>query len=173
MIAFCRLNVNSATKFDEMVPVDGFGFVGLVGMIDPPKKEVKQAIDECKIAGVRVLMVTGDHPATALAIAKQVGIVTDDQATFFNQDREETKEDVDLEASRARPLVVKGADIPSFTSETWDWVIEHKEVVFARTLPEQKMLIVQEFQKRKHYVSVTGDGVNDAPALRQVNFSHF
>jgi len=114
-------------------------FLGLVGMIDPPRDEVIDAIKTCKRAGIRVIMITGDHEKTALAIAEKVGIETQGALTGSRLDE---IEDSELEAILT--------DIS----------------VFARTSPEHKLKIVQHLQKRGEVVAVTGDGINDAPALR-------
>ena len=114
-------------------------FLGLVGMIDPPRDEVIDAIKTCNRAGIRVIMITGDHEKTALAIAKKVGIETESVLTGSKLDE---IEDSELEASLE--------DVS----------------VFARTSPEHKFKIVQHLQKRGEIVAVTGDGINDAPALK-------
>ncbi|MCE7874428.1 HAD family hydrolase [bacterium CPR1] len=113
--------------------------VALVGMVDPLRPEVPDAVAACKQAGVRVIMVTGDHPVTALAISRQLGLAE-------------------------RPdEVISGSELKN-PEEALDRVR-----VFARTAPEQKLEIVQAAQSKGHFVAVTGDGVNDAPALRAAN----
>ena len=128
----------------EMEEVEsGLTFVGLVGMIDPPREEVPPAIKLCKKAGIRSVMVTGDHRLTAVAIAREIGMLEDET-----------------------PLsVLTGDDVSRMTDEDLDEAIEEVRV-FARVSPEHKMRIAQSLKRRGHIVAMTGDGVNDAPALK-------
>jgi len=118
-------------------------FVGLVGMIDPPRKEVPPAIRLCKQAGIRSVMVTGDHRLTAVAIAREIGLLEDEAAHS----------------------VLTGDDLSAMSDDDLDEVIEEVRV-FARVSPEHKMRIAQSLKRRGHIVAMTGDGVNDAPALK-------
>ncbi|MGD2201733.1 MAG: HAD-IC family P-type ATPase, partial [Candidatus Bathyarchaeota archaeon] len=118
-------------------------FVGLVGMIDPPRGEVPQAIDVCNQAGIKTVMVTGDHRLTAVAIAKQIGMLN-----------EETESSV-----------MTGEDLEEIDDEKLDVIIEEVSV-FARVSPEHKMRIARSLKNNGHIVAMTGDGVNDAPALK-------
>jgi sodium/potassium-transporting ATPase subunit alpha len=164
------------TDGNRNFPIDNLCFVGLVSLIDPPRVDVPDTITQCKEAGIKVIMVTGDHPSTATAIARMIGIVTQervdkvtkneditDNAPQFNTKSEKKK------FYKERAAVIRGADIPMFDANTWNAIDCYGEIVFARTTPEDKLKIVKEFQKRKHIVAVTGDGVNDAPALKQAN----
>lgn len=116
-------------------------FVGLVGLIDPPREEAKKAIEKCKSAGIKPVMITGDHVLTACAIAKELGI--------FN----------------AGDKAMTGAELSALSDEQLDERIESTSV-YARVSPEDKIRIVRAWQKKGKVVSMTGDGVNDAPALR-------
>ena len=116
-------------------------FVGLVGMMDPPRPEVRQAVDRCAGAGIRPVMITGDHKDTAVAIAKQLNIY------------------------RPGDKAIDGAGLDFLPQETLEEEIEAFSV-YARVTPEHKMRIVQAWQRRGHVVAMTGDGVNDAPALK-------
>ncbi len=118
-------------------------FVGLFAMIDPPRAEVKDAVALTKSAGIRTVMITGDHPLTAVEIARQLGISANGQ-------------------------VLTGAEIERISFEELKAVVENVNV-FARVSPEHKIKIVQALQERGQIVSMTGDGVNDAPALRRAN----
>ena len=116
-------------------------FLGLFGLNDPPRKEVKAAVASCHQAGIRPVMITGDHKATAVAIAKE------------------------LEICREGDLAITGAELDFMPQSLLEEDIERFSV-FARVSPEHKMRIVQAWQKRGHIVAMTGDGVNDAPALK-------
>lgn len=131
-------------------------FVGLFSLIDPPREGVPEAVAKCKRARIKVFMVTGDHPITAQAIAKQVGII--DQEHW--------------DAGKA--TVVKGDDIRTWMEmpagqqvQKWDEALSHEQIVWARVSPAHKLLIVENAQRRGEVVAVTGDGVNDAPALKK------
>ncbi|PTX50340.1 Ca2+-transporting ATPase [Melghirimyces profundicolus] len=116
-------------------------FVGLAGMIDPPREEVKEAIRTCRRAGIRTVMITGDHQTTAVAIARQLGILS------------------------KGGLTVNGGDISRMSDEEFE--SKAKDIqVYARVSPEHKLKIVKALQKEGHVVAMTGDGVNDAPAIK-------
>lgn len=116
-------------------------FMGLVGMIDPPREEAKAAVDVCRHAGIRPVMITGDHVVTASAIAKQLGILQ--------------------EGDRA----ITGVELDAMTDSELDEQVENISV-YARVSPENKIRIVKSWQRKGQVVSMTGDGVNDAPALK-------
>jgi Ca2+-transporting ATPase len=118
-------------------------FVGLAGMIDPPRPEVRNAIELCKQAGIKVIMLTGDHKLTAIAVAKDLGL---------------------LESSE----VLTGSELDKMSDEELEKRIENISV-FARVSPSHKLRIVKALQKKGHVVAVTGDGVNDAPALKKAD----
>ncbi len=118
-------------------------FLGLIGMIDPPRPEVKDAVQICKTAGIRPVMITGDHPLTAQNIARQLGISTEGH-------------------------VLSGRQLDELSEEEFEARVE-TTAVFARVSPEHKLRIVQALQKKGHIVAMTGDGVNDAPALKKAD----
>ncbi|XP_054043748.1 LOW QUALITY PROTEIN: potassium-transporting ATPase alpha chain 1, partial [Rissa tridactyla] len=148
----------------------GLCFAGLVSMIDPPRATVPQAVLKCRTAGIRVIMVTGDHPITAKAIAAAVGIISEGSET-----PEEVAarlrvplERVDPRQARAR--VVTGAELAAMTPGALEGLLRaHPEMVFARTSPQQKLVIVESCQRLGAIVAVTGDGVNDSPALKKAD----
>jgi Ca2+-transporting ATPase len=116
-------------------------FVGMFGMMDPPRSDAAEAIAQCRRAGIRTVMITGDHRTTAEAVARQIGMF------------------------RAGQQTLTGAELAAMSDRELDSVI-HKVGVFARVAPEHKMRIVKALQKNGHVVAMTGDGVNDAPALK-------
>jgi magnesium-transporting ATPase (P-type) len=142
-VASTQLDPDEHDSFSEE-HLPSLTFLGLVGMIDPLRLEVKAAVETCKDAGVTVAMVTGDHPATALAIARELGIATGREELVVGQDL---------------PKAESGED-PEFVEAI------RQGRVFARVAPLQKLQIVEGMRKLGHFVAVTGDGVNDAPALR-------
>ncbi|HLD86614.1 MAG TPA: HAD-IC family P-type ATPase, partial [Candidatus Nanoarchaeia archaeon] len=119
-------------------------FVALVGMIDPPRDEVPEAIRKCKEAGIRVMVITGDHPDTAKAVAQKIGLYED------------------------QDIVLVGADIEKMSDKELDLAIGKIRIV-ARALPIQKLRIVEALQRKGEIVAMTGDGVNDAPALKKAD----
>jgi calcium-translocating P-type ATPase len=120
----------------------GLAVSGLVGLRDPPRPEVPEAIRCCHDAGIRVVMVTGDHPATALAIAREIGL------------------------AGAAPRAITGEALRHLTDTQLQLVLDAPDLLFARVAPEQKLRVVSAFRRKGHIVAVTGDGVNDAPALK-------
>jgi len=153
-------------------------FVGLMALIDPPRDAVPKAVTDCQSGGIQVIMVTGDHPETAKAIAKSIGIIhaptAEDEFAAENPGLKNVQEvfnalpDADKWArfKRAKAQVCKGGDLDGYTEEQLDLILDHDELVFARTSPAQKLRIVQGCQRNGKIVAVTGDGVNDSPALK-------
>jgi Ca2+-transporting ATPase len=150
VLAFARKEVAADTvRIDHDDLEEGLVFLGLQGMIDPPRPEAMAAIGVCQRAGILVKMITGDHSGTAAAIARQLGLCGE-TCTIHTR-----------EVLTGRDLSqVEDAELVGMAEET---------AVFARVSPEQKLRLVEALQKRDHVVAMTGDGVNDAPALRQAN----
>ena len=132
---------------DEVLSIESeydFTFLGLIAMVDPPRPESVQAVADAKSAGIRTVMITGDHKITATAIAKQIGIFSADD------------------------IAVTGMELDAMSDEELDGKIEHISV-YARVSPENKIRIVEAWQRKGRIVSMTGDGVNDAPALKKAD----
>eukprot|EP00792_Barthelona_sp_PAP020_P011631 TRINITY_DN574_c0_g1_i1.p1 TRINITY_DN574_c0_g1~~TRINITY_DN574_c0_g1_i1.p1 ORF type:complete len:1098 (+),score=335.38 TRINITY_DN574_c0_g1_i1:29-3295(+) len=145
------------TPTEVLIPeAESLTFLGLVSLIDPPRDAVPEAVNKCRTAGVKVIMVTGDHPLTAQAIAKKVGILSEDKPVS----------DV---PKKDHSLVIHGDKLRSMTDEELEEALKCPEIVFARTSPQQKLRIVKGCQALNHIVAVTGDGVNDSPALQQAD----
>ena len=119
---------------------------GLVGLQDPPRPEVPGAIGACQAAGIKVIMVTGDNPHTALAIAREIGLVRSDA-----------------------PQVLTGAQLLQLSDAQLQLALDAAEIICARIAPEQKLRIVETLKRKGEIVAVTGDGVNDAPALKSAH----
>ncbi|KAJ6263432.1 hypothetical protein Dda_1995 [Drechslerella dactyloides] len=156
----------------------GLCLVGLVGIVDPPRDDIPWVISTLRRAGVRIFMVTGDFKLTAQAIAREIGIFTvdDDRIDGFENLRSEAITIVDAEKAyrgtdspHFKAIVLSGHELQDMTENQWKNLCTYDEIVFARTTPEQKIRIVQEFQNDKNIVAMTGDGVNDAAALKKAN----
>ena len=155
-------------------PLSGLRFVGLMSMIDPPRAAVPDAVAKCRSAGIKVIMVTGDHPITAKAIARNVGIISATCKTIEDYAEEQGKDinEIPLDERRANchAAVVHGGEIKDLKDEQIDDILMyHSEIVFARTSPQQKLIIVEGCQRMGAIVAVTGDGVNDSPALKKAD----
>ena len=143
LLAFATLPFEGARGTIDHEDLAGATMLGLIGFIDPPREEAKRAIAECRSAGIAVKMITGDHVATALAIARQLDLADD-------------------------PEALTGADVEAMDDAELTGRVEHVSV-YARASPEQKLRIVRALQSHDHIVAMTGDGVNDAPALKQAD----
>lgn len=155
---------------DVNFQTDNLCFVGLISMIDPPRAAVPDAVGKCRSAGIKVIMVTGDHPITAKAIAKGVGIISEGNETV-----EDIAARLNIPVSQVNPrdakaCVIHGTDLKDLSQDQMDDILRnHTEIVFARTSPQQKLIIVEGCQRQGAIVAVTGDGVNDSPALKKAD----
>ncbi|KAI9206203.1 P-type cation-transporting ATPase [Polychytrium aggregatum] len=175
VLAFAQLQLKgsdfpSGFVFDKEkknFPTEGLSFVGLVSLEDPPKHGVREAIGKCRMAGVRVMMVTGDHPLTAEAIGRKINLMLGETrervAKRTGRPVESIKED------EYNAIVIHGERIATLTDAEWDNIFEKDEIIFARTSPKNKLEIVKRAQALGHIVGVTGDGVNDSPALKKAD----
>ncbi|XP_075695100.1 potassium-transporting ATPase alpha chain 2-like [Rhinoderma darwinii] len=178
VLGFCQLMLPASDygpgyPFDPEsgnFPLDKLCFVGLISMIDPPRSSVPDAVMKCRSSGIKIIMVTGDHPITAKAIAKSVGIISSSSETV-----EDMAQRLEIPVERVNPrdahaIVVNGSEIIDMNSDELDDILKnHTEIVFARTSPQQKLLIVEGCQRLGAIVAVTGDGVNDSPALKKAD----
>ncbi len=148
VLAFAEKEVSNAKNIDQEKAETDLVFVGLIGMIDPPRDEVRSAVSKCETAGIRVIVITGDFGVTAKAIARELGIVKGDNI-----------------------LTLTGEEVIKISDEELKEILSDrkKSVIFARSLPAQKMRIVEILQSQGEIVAMTGDGVNDAPALKKSN----
>ena len=143
VLAFARREFTSLPQPPEAETVEqGLSFLGLVALIDPPRPEVPQAVADCQTAGITPVMITGDHPGTAMAIARRLGITQDEAA------------------------LLSGDDLVDLSDEQFARIVETIRV-YARVTPKQKLRIVKALQQNGEFVAMTGDGVNDAPALKR------
>ena len=142
VIAFAYRSVQESREYTE-----GFIFMGFAGAFDPPRPEIREAIAKCHSAGIKVVMITGDHPVTARSIAKDVGL---------NEDGENLE-------------IITGSELEELSMEELSGRLKKRSIVFARTSPVQKLKIVQAFQAEGEVVTMTGDGVNDAPAIKNAD----
>lgn len=154
------MNGDGSNPSIDEIPTTGLCLVGFVSLLDPPRANVPEAVQKCKEAGIRVIMVTGDHPETARSIAQQVGIIT---KSVDGEDEAICEGTIDSAA------IISGVELRDADQERWKEILSRQEIVFARTSPQQKLQIVEQLQLLNEVVTVTGDGCNDAPALRQAN----
>ena len=155
---------------DVNFPIEGLRFVGLMSMIDPPRAAVPDAVAKCRSAGIKVIMVTGDHPITAKAIAKSVGIISEGNETVEDIASRLNIPVEEVNPREAHAAVVHGGELKDIGSDQLDDILlYHNEIVFARTSPQQKLIIVEGCQRMGAIVAVTGDGVNDSPALKKAD----
>jgi len=144
-------------------PINGYRIIGLMALMDPPKPSVPDAIQKVRNAGVKVIMVTGDHPNTAVAIAKSVGIINMDSNPI-------SISATGLPSGDVSSIVMSGDDMEQMTPDILDEILLHaEEIVLARMKPEQKLQIVESCQRLGAVVTVTGDGINDAAAIRRAD----
>ncbi|KAJ3308162.1 hypothetical protein HDV04_001716, partial [Boothiomyces sp. JEL0838] len=148
-------------------PKENLTFYGLVSLEDPPKHGVREAIGHCREAGIRVMMVTGDHPLTAESIGRKINLMLQDTKESLARKRGCRPDEVP--ESDVRAIVIHGEKIDGLTEAEWDNIFSKEEIIFARTSPKHKLTIVKHAQSLGHIVGVTGDGVNDSPALKKAD----
>lgn len=144
VLALAYRDVPSGYKYSDLET--HLVFAGLVGLEDPPRETVKSAVAQCHSAGIRVIMITGDHPATAKAIAQEIGIVR-----------------------TVTPMIITGDELKHLSVTQLQVALGAEDIIFARMGADQKMRVVEALQRKGNIVAVTGDGVNDAPALKRAD----
>lgn len=173
------------TKDPVNYPVKDLTLVGLISLEDPPKHGVREAIGQCRQAGIQVMMVTGDHPLTAEAIGRKINLMlldTKEMVAKKNGRPLDSIQDSEYGAvvvhgdkvlflcilTHFRSLI-RSYKIDDLTEAQWETILSKEEIIFARTSPKHKLEIVKRAQARGHVVGVTGDGVNDSPALKKAD----
>uniref|UniRef100_A0A1A8ED20 Sodium/potassium-transporting ATPase subunit alpha n=2 Tax=Nothobranchius TaxID=28779 RepID=A0A1A8ED20_NOTKA len=178
VLGFCHFNLPDdqfpdGFEFDTdevNFPITNLCFIGLMSMIDPPRAAVPDAVGKCRSAGIKVIMVTGDHPITAKAIAKGVGIISEGNETVEDIAARLNIPVAQVNPRDAKACVIHGSDLKDLSQDQMDDILRnHTEIVFARTSPQQKLIIVEGCQRQGAIVAVTGDGVNDSPALKKAD----
>jgi sodium/potassium-transporting ATPase subunit alpha len=178
VLGFCDMRLDPKKyprgyKFDAdevNFPISNLRFLGLMSMIDPPRAAVPDAVEKCRSAGIKVIMVTGDHPITAKAIAKGVGIISENSETVEDKAARLGIPVSQVDKRNITSIVVHGNDLKFMSDKELDDIFRnHTEIVFARTSPQQKLKIVEGCQRQGSIVAVTGDGVNDSPALKKAD----
>ncbi|KAG0682900.1 hypothetical protein C6P40_001814 [Pichia californica] len=188
-----KLDFNNGSDTKELIQSEiNLGklyLVGLIGIQDPPRKNIESVIDKLRDAGIKVAMITGDFELTGLEIARQVHIVTKQVDKYENlinftefsigSDDDDNNNDDNVEYLMLnkkervtvinRALSLTGKDIDALTDFEWKRVVRYSELVCTRTTPEHKLLIIQQFQKFGAIIGMTGDGVNDSPSLKQAD----
>jgi sodium/potassium-transporting ATPase subunit alpha len=155
------------SKEKKNYPMEKLTFVGLASLEDPPKHGVREAVGNSRRAGIKVVMVTGDHPLTAEAIGRKINLMLSDTREKAAKKAGIAPSEIHEEDVKA--IVIHGEKIDSLTEEDWDNIFSKEEIIFARTSPKHKLQIVKRAQALGHIVGVTGDGVNDSPALKKAD----
>lgn len=146
VLALAYKHVPPAASRHYEIKKQDYIFIGFAAMYDPPRAEVHKAVEKCRAAGIKIIVISGDHPLTVAAIAREVGIIT-----------------------KPDPLLLTGDDLAQMSHTQLIETLKHDEIVLARTSPQDKMRVVSALQDMDHVVAVTGDGVNDAPALKKAD----
>ncbi|VIO93925.1 Uncharacterized protein BM_BM10442 [Brugia malayi] len=180
VMGFCDLDLDPEKYRKNFVfcsnplnfPLEGLRFLGLISMIDPPRPAVPHAVNLCQSAGIKIVMVTGDHPLTAEAIARQVNIIREGSiiSRIINDGDKLKWEEIMGNGDKCQAMIAHGEQLKKLSDKDLNFIVKYYScIVFARTSPIQKLQIVEAFQNAGHIVAVTGDGVNDAPALRKAD----
>jgi sodium/potassium-transporting ATPase subunit alpha len=154
---------------DINFPIRDLCFLGMISLVDPLRPGVNDAVAKCRLAGIKVIMFTGDNPITAKAVARSVGIISAKNKTIEDVAEEKGIPLDQVDPSSVQAVVVLGSELSTMKPEELENVFRnHSEIVFARITPQQKILVVEACQRLGNVVAVTGDGVNDSAALKKV-----
>ncbi|CAN3362301.1 calcium-transporting ATPase 1 [Diutina catenulata] len=137
-------------------------FVGLVAIEDPPRRNIASVIAQLRAARIKIVMITGDFELTGLAIAKSCGIVRAEGSV-------DTVDALDVDSESRETISITGPQMGQLSDQQWSKICGYDELVFTRTTPQQKLLIIKQFQKNGHLIGMSGDGINDAPSLKQAD----
>lgn len=156
-----------AMKYLRQEATDNLTLVGMLGIEDPPRKNIDKVIQKLRDAGIKIVMITGDFELTGVSIAKQIGIISGNVDTL--KDLIELTPFSETTGEIERAISITGPDLHRLSENNWTHLIRYQELVFSRTTPEQKLLIIKQFQKHKQIIGMTGDGINDSPSLKQAD----
>lgn len=165
VLGFCDLLLPSSkypSEYDfdsneQNIPLTNLRFVGMISMLDPPRAAVPDAIRMCRSAGIKIIMVTGDHPNTAKAIAKSVGIISEGNETVEDIAKRKNIDVSEVDPREAKACVIEGSTLKNLTpAEVDEILLYHSEIVFARTSPQQKLIIVESCHRIGEIVAATG-----------------
>ncbi|KAK6465239.1 putative Ca2+ ATPase [Scheffersomyces coipomensis] len=163
-----NLKLEAAKEIKQLIQTDLI-LIGMIAIEDPPRRGIESVIQKLRTAGIKIIMITGDFEATGLSIAKQCGIITNDKHIDKYEDLTYYHDEKDLDDECENAISITGPDLNKLDEAQWENLITYNELVFTRTTPEQKLLIIKQFQKYKQVIGMTGDGINDAPSLKQAD----
>ncbi|TMS35716.1 hypothetical protein L596_003053 [Steinernema carpocapsae] len=174
--AMAEFEAPLCTRFStaNSFPAKNWCFLGMTPMFDPPREDISEVVIKAIRAGIKVFMVTGDHPSSAESLSHQMGTCGESSIDIKMNNSENSERDSGIgETYAGEPngscVIVHGNALETMTSDQWDALLQKQHIVFARTKPIHKVMIIEECQARNHVVAATGDGVLDAPALKKAD----
>ena len=167
-VAYKKVSNYDMNNLNDNIIEEDLTFLGLVGMIDPPRKGVYEAVESCKKAGIKVIMITGDGEETAKAIGEKIGIFNKDGRSENKINRINKINNSNMVKNIIKKGTIIGSELENLSEDEFDSIVDAVSI-YARVVPEQKLKIVKSLKKKGHIVAMTGDGVNDAPALKMAD----
>ena len=167
-VAYKKVSNYDMNNLNDNIIEEDLTFLGLVGMIDPPRKGVYEAVKSCKKAGIKVIMITGDGEETAKAIGEKIGIFNKDGRSENKINRINKINNSNMVKNIIKKGTIIGSELENLSEDEFDSIVDAVSI-YARVVPEQKLKIVKSLKKKGHIVAMTGDGVNDAPALKMAD----